>query len=294
MRVLQPEYAIPIYSIQYCHRTAREFNEDEATWSDLVLQAENADFDPNYALMRSSIITLQLTLASSDGHGRSVTLDLLADIMLYAQKAEAHRSSQDARIVLLRQVKEMLITRYEGECWAVRLGFRYSKNVDSFLELAMVYGVQSYVHEEISKLQESKEDLQSQKVATSLLYTLVSTQSYNYPRPFPLPTVAMARLLIYLGADINSSLRKKSPWKLLLDNEGSTKVSIEPLRKRDIEIMTVLVPCCADVNIRVDCKLASGEESHSVLDFVENFLLPAFPVEAGPLLDAVQEKLGMK
>lgn len=301
-----PKYPIPDSSIQYRHRTAREFIENEKIWSNLVLQADNAGFCPNNALMKASIIRFQLSLPKrcrglKIDEEREYHLDLLTDIMIYARNADAHHPSRAARIALLSQVKEMLVSRHESQyepgyetSWAARLGFQYSKTVDNFLELTTVYGIQSYVLEEISKLEEFGEESQSQNAATSLLYTLVSIQGYTSPRTVPLPTVAMVRLLIYLGADANSSIRKKNPWKMLLEIEGSTKVSMEPLRKRNIEIMTVLVSCGADLNVRVDCKLADGEKSYSLIDFVENILLPVFPVEATPLLAAVREKLGMK
>jgi hypothetical protein len=91
--------------VRYFHRTARDFLETEENWSKLLLQTSSTDFNPNTAMMRSCVITLQLPpiIIEWDADDREPMRRVTKDCMIYARFADAHHPSHGTQIELLDQ-----------------------------------------------------------------------------------------------------------------------------------------------------------------------------------------------
>jgi hypothetical protein len=84
--------------VQYFHRTTKDFLEKEEIWSEILMRT-NADFNPNFALMRASYVSFQF--------GRDPTL--ANDFMIYSYHADEYPESQHAQAALLDQMDDMMI-----------------------------------------------------------------------------------------------------------------------------------------------------------------------------------------
>jgi hypothetical protein len=293
--------------VRYFHRTARDFLETEEIWSKLLLQTSSTDFDPNTAMMRSCVITLQLPpiLIEGDADDRGPMLHVTKDCMIYAHFADAHHPSHGTQIALLDQLCSML-TLHDSRCrgydtqWIIDL-VPGGRGFATFVELATLFDLKAYVREVVNRLDESKR----QASATSLLHCLLASQDYFvYGDNLPFPGVDMVQLLLQRGADPNGTCNTiNSAWQKLLTFQANMayEASCPSLRDSDyhasilqrryIEIMQLLVFSGANPDALV---FDFTRKKFTAVGVVETILVPRFPLEAAPLLNALQEKLRKK
>jgi hypothetical protein len=86
--------------VSYFHRTARDFLETQTCRSKFSMQTISTHFDPNLAIMRSCIRSLQLQPLinphdSKSNEKRSAVIKISEDFMIYAHHAESHIQSGD-------------------------------------------------------------------------------------------------------------------------------------------------------------------------------------------------------
>jgi hypothetical protein len=225
--------------------------------------------------------------------------------MIYAHFADAHHPSHGTQIALLDQLCSML-TSHDSRCthydnqWIIDL-VPNRRGFATFMELATLFDLKAYVREVVNRLDESKR----QTSATSLLHHLLPSQDdVVYGSNLPLPGVDMVQLLLQRGADPNGTCNTvNSVWLKLLTFQANIvyEASCPSLTDRDydasilqrryIEIMHMLVLSGANPDTLVFS--FKGKKSTAV-GVVETILVPRFPLEAAPLLNALQEKLGKK
>jgi len=300
--------------VRYFHRTARDFLETEEIWSKLLLQTSSTNFDPNTAMMRSCVITLQLEPilieAKEPRDDRESILRVTKDCLIYSHYADAHYQSHGTQTALLDQLSYMLTLHDSRVSQCDNSGFRTRYDTQwitdliptaggfaTFLRLAMLFDLKAYVREGINRQDKS----QRQKLATSLLHYLLPSQDcYIYRNYLPLPGAEMVRFLLHMKADSNAGCGSISAWKSVLTYQANTAHESscrslrdteydEPaLQKRYIEIMQLLVLSGADPEAAV---LDHECVQLTAIEIVENILVPRFPLEATPLLKELREKI---
>jgi hypothetical protein len=254
-------------------------------------------------MMRSCVITLQLPPIliegkTDDTDDRKQMLRLTKDCIIYAHFADVHHPSHGSQITLLNQLCSML-TLHDSRCghydtqWIIDL-IPKGPGFAIFAELATLFDLKAYVSELINRQDESKR----QMFATSLLhYLLTSKDNYVYASYLPLPGVDMVQLLLQRGSDPNGTCKSlNSAWQKVLTypanvvHESSCPSLIDInydariLQRRYIEIIQLLVLSGANP----DALVSDHEHMKSTaVEVVEKILVPRFPLEATPLLNAL-------
>ncbi|KAE9364418.1 hypothetical protein N431DRAFT_421379 [Stipitochalara longipes BDJ] len=264
----------------YFHRTARDFLETEEIWSKLLLQTSSTDFDPNTAMMRSCIITLQFPCGNRYSvHGTQIAL-----------------LDQLCSMLTLHDSKNM---GYDTQ-WIIDL-IPKGRGLATFVELTTLFDLKAYVREMLNRRDESNRH----RLAASLLRCLLPIKDdHVYGSHLPLPGVDMVQLLLQKDADPNGTCdTMNSAWEKVLTYQANmvhessclsltnTNYDARILQRRYIEIMQLLVLSGAHPDARV---FDHKRVQLNPIEVVEKILVPRFPLEAAPLLNSLQEKLRKK
>lgn len=89
-------------TIQYLHRTVRDFLERPDIWNMLLKRTENSKFSPKTALLQSYIIQLKVVMVTQTGDRFGPVSSLVNVALLYAREAEDQEHS--SQLSLLREL----------------------------------------------------------------------------------------------------------------------------------------------------------------------------------------------
>jgi hypothetical protein len=184
--------------IQYFHRTTRDFLEKDQHWSRLLLQTK-VDFNPNTAMMRSCLVSIQFNLQTAIQAGQP----LAKDFLIYSYHADTYTESQIAQITLLDQMNDIMTARMP---WSTVDLFPESIGIRDLLPLATEYGLQAYVTAKVTQKGKS----QQKECATELLRFLLKEKDYDISNKQPTPKIEMVSRLL--------DLRGRSKWKRRFSN----------------------------------------------------------------------------
>jgi hypothetical protein len=240
----------------------------------------NADFNPNFALMRGCYVSFQF--------GRGPTLAY--DFMIYSYHADKHPESQHAQAALLDQMDDMMTAEAH---WSIDAFFSGSMDNPDFLKLATTYGLRAYVTSKVT--QEGKS--QQKERATVLLRYLLKKKDSDINNKPPTPRIEMVSRLLDLGADPNGSDGSLTAWENLLGFLASESVDASNFVKSDydarflvlkyIQIMEMLIR--ADLQAFVFDYEFDGRMTAA--DIVEKVLMPEYPLEVASLMQVLQETM---
>jgi hypothetical protein len=270
-------------AVQYFHRTARDFLETDVIWSRLLLQTAGTDFEPNIAMMRSSLMCLRMGIPS----------ELTRDFLVYAVHAyhvDTNTTKHRALYALIDQFENLRSESPIALCpgrdnpwmphWAVT-----ANNTATFFELTTLYGLWWYVENKLSQL-----SIAFRRESATRLLGYASAM-------WSLPILEMVSVLLDLGA---SPKVQHDAWVNTLRyattvsaTDISTKyemggsivgiASPKMLTQRYIAIMKLLVRKGADPYAHIP------NVPEDALGIVEKFLIPHYPLESAELLDEIHK-----
>jgi hypothetical protein len=288
--------------VQYFHRTARDFLESKATWSRLLLQTAGTDFDPNVALMISSLMSLRF------GNPQ----ELSRDFLVYASHVNTDITKDQTQYVLLDkfdELKSKVCQMPDGSenHWIPKWCPESNESVTIF-EMAALHGLCGYVGNKLSQLPVASRKTE----VTRLLHRILPPHGIwvNHGR-CPLPRLEMVSLLLGFGACPDDGQVPLGAWgntlkyvtlkyattvnvsdlvTQLQSNNGTSNNSVEasvssdsldPLVQRYISIMKLLVLSGADPYAHIP------GVREDALGIVRKFCVPFFPEESAELLDEI-------
>jgi hypothetical protein len=268
--------------VQYFHRTTKDFLEKEEIWSKILMET-NADFNPNFALMRGCYVFFQFGLDPT----------LVNDFMIYSYHADEHPESQHAQVALLDQMDDMMIAEAHWPIGAFPSG---SMDNPDFLKHATVYGLRAYVTAKVTREGKSR---QKERATVLLRYLLKKKKDRGIGNKPPTPRIEMVSRLLDLGADPNGSDGSLTAWEHLLGFLASESVGDSDFVGSDcdarfivlryLQIMEMLIRSGADLQAFVIGYGFGGRMTAA--DIVEKILMPEYPLEAASLMQVLQETM---
>jgi hypothetical protein len=144
-------------NVQYLHRTARDFIEGTRVWSVLLKLTATTPFDPNAAMMRSSILQLRVALSNTT-RASSVDHETVISAMIYAYYTS--RKSRNPNVELLDSLEKILISTIPGDSLGPSkrpLTTALSLDGDiTFMQFSVLYSLTPYIKEKITQLNQLK------------------------------------------------------------------------------------------------------------------------------------------
>lgn len=210
-------------TIQYLHRTVRDFLERPDIWNMLLKRTENSRFSPKTALLQSYIIQLKVVVVTQTGDRFSPVSSLVNIALLYAREAEDQEHS--SQLSLLRELdktaawhwkKTQKTLQRSNQHWAYRCleeGVnRQSLNPnatwvpapedeDNFFSLVVKYGLTHYLQAELFE----NPELVKKKPGRPLLDYVIDARCSPEP--------GLVSLLLRSGADPNQIYKGRSTWQ---------------------------------------------------------------------------------
>jgi hypothetical protein len=191
--------------IQYFHRTAKDFLESEEVWARLLSKTSQTDFNPNVAMMRSSLWYIRIQIAfSAESAQRFIRYEIdastyVTSFLAYATSAEPDIESREAQTALIDQLDDLISENQNDEDWLYEVRPR-RKGRCKMLEISTVWGLRGYVRDRLRMI----EAPQLTTAATSLLQFFLSDEFSGLER-YPFPSLEMVSLLLDFGADAGNS-----------------------------------------------------------------------------------------
>jgi hypothetical protein len=99
--------------VQYFHRTAKDFLQSDEIWTQLLLETQYTEFDPNVVLMRLCLWYIKVQIAFSavlaqESIYREVEVSAYAvGFMTYALYANGHNPSRELQTLLIDQLRDL-------------------------------------------------------------------------------------------------------------------------------------------------------------------------------------------
>jgi hypothetical protein len=254
-------------------------------WSRLLLQTAGTDFEPNIAMMKSSLMCLRMGIPSE------LTRDFLV-YAVHAYRVVTNTTKHQALYALIDQFENLrsesqiaLISDSDNPWmphWAI-----IANNESSFFELTTLYGLWWYVEHKLSQLSIA---LRRESATRLLSYASATTRHL---------LLEMLSVLLDFGA---SPKAQYDVWVNILEYtttlsepDITTKhevggriagVASDVLAQRYITVMKRLVRNGADTYARIRCM---PNVPRDALGIVEKFLIPNYPQESAELIDEIHK-----
>jgi hypothetical protein len=220
-------------TIQYLHRTVRDFLERPDIWSMLLKRTECSRFSPKVALLQSYILQLKVVMMTYDGDRFEPVSSMVNTALLYAREAEDHDHS--SQLSLLRELdktatwhwkKTNEAEKWPDQHWAYKcleeginrqslnpntMWVPAPEDEDNFLSLAIKFGLKHYLEAELLE----NPRLVKEKLGRPLLDYVVEARCS--------PEVDIVSQLLKSGADPNQIYKGRTTWQhaLAFTNECS-------------------------------------------------------------------------
>lgn len=213
--------------VQYLHRTVRDFLETPDVWNKLVEQVEQVSgkiWNPSTCLLRSCVAQLSVArCALSVNAYRSVALQA----MVHAHQADPRPSLDYFQLlerldhVMVRNLQVTGSLRQSGSHWATHEcslcesedpdeeGCDISANQDSFISLAVQYGLCNFLADSFKK---NKKLLQQKPGRPLLDYALWPGVDMHAEERFP-ASPEVIRILLQHGANPNEPFNGRTCWE---------------------------------------------------------------------------------
>lgn len=204
--------------IKYLHRTARDFLEEDARWTDILSHTRNTSLEPYLSLMGANSLILRRTCrvgAGSSASSASLQSQALKAITC-ASYADVHAEYHEAQISILDDIDNLMTAHSgHGTCWHYCLGKIIPVATGPeprFTDLAVLLNLSGYI---TAKLRE--EPLELGAAAKLLLYRrLEEPWNRGWDMTAPTLNIRMAAALVTLGTDVNCRGGQFSAWELCL------------------------------------------------------------------------------
>jgi hypothetical protein len=289
----------PKCPVQYLHRTARDFLEEEHRWKWLLSCTEGSNFDPYVALMWSHNFNIQRISALDPISEERFTLNervtlndfrltglkkptlegIVTKAIVTATYADAHSKSRRAQSHILESINMAMASISSfGPLWYKILKYDIIETglVTSFLDLALFFNLSSYVAMKTAKAKATS-SMTPEDATLALARRVMAPLDWGY-KHMPDVSLEMVAMLVGHGADVNWHSKDEpyhTIWTQFVLNHKSRNGS--PY----FAILSLLLSSGAD-------PLASGYNSHgelvSIRDFIVHSVVPRFPVEAPKFL----------
>ncbi|TVY80314.1 hypothetical protein LSUE1_G006860 [Lachnellula suecica] len=203
-------------TVQYMHRTVRDFLEIPNTWSFLISATAGTNFRPHKYVLKSILLYQRLVPKRYNGPG---LLSTARQVLNSAKEACMDVDDpQDPLGPLLSTLNISLSAEYSEKGyiasdpphWSGPVDFENATQwPDSFVSAAVKYGLISYLEEQLNK----RQDFLIKKPGRPLLDIAICAQQGNMP-PVPLSQKKnMATLLLNAGADPNQIFGGGAVWQ---------------------------------------------------------------------------------
>lgn len=209
LEIPQFEQKGPDASIQFLHRTARDFLYNSDIWNQMLGYTKDIAFEPHRSMLRASV--LDLAIKTADLSTKSDNIDkTVTSAMLYAYYTNLHQTSNELEISYLDNLDQVMTSwslakkiggRFKDVHWTDRIllvSLKLRTDME-FMRLSTLYGLANYVGEKLAQL--DGEDVA--QIASTLLHILLSHNPWPEDGDFPLQRPEMVSTLLHHGADPN-------------------------------------------------------------------------------------------
>ncbi|CZR70076.1 uncharacterized protein PAC_19977 [Phialocephala subalpina] len=172
----------PDATVEYMHRTVRDFVERDDIWSQLLTYTAKTNFNSHFSLMKSGVLWMNTLLHNRVFPKGTEHIVGTSTTLLYAHYADSHIETRKDQIVLLDNIENQLKELQGG---GIVLH-------DEFLQLAASYSLSGYVEERLQRM-ERKEPGRRSMTEASLLDRVASGK--EHPQPLPLLSARVRVLL---------------------------------------------------------------------------------------------------
>ena len=145
----------PNSSIEYFHRTAKDFLESQDVWATILSETENTDFNPCVTLMKSCLWYIRVQIAFSEQSASDFIYEVVEaspqvmSFMAYAIHADPHIPSQKAQTSLIDQLDDLMSKYDKGAQWLYDL-MPFLKGRYKLLEVSTLLGLKGYVRDKLN------------------------------------------------------------------------------------------------------------------------------------------------
>ncbi|KAE8450753.1 hypothetical protein EG329_005666 [Mollisiaceae sp. DMI_Dod_QoI] len=184
-------------SVEYLHRTVRDFLEQKETWSQFIERTTETSFSPHVSLLRGCSFWLGLK-TTTRSHLEIESMALHA--MFHAYHADVHSETRQIQVRLLDDLDCTMSTLPgAGENWTDFPTTRDTSLPLSFLELATMFNLSGFIMYELDQ----KQRLSAASISTELLHLLLPKTQNRTSLQLPPPRISTVAVLIDFGADLN-------------------------------------------------------------------------------------------
>jgi hypothetical protein len=213
--------------VQYLHRTVRDYLEQEEVWKTLLSYTVNSNFHPHRSLLISHILSLKI---GEPPRFLEHLLYTASIAMICAYQADLDTGQPSIALVdsldrsvsfWYEQLKGPSPPKNFNRHWSSMLaqwnngsGFNQSQQMfwqDTFLSLAVQYGLKAYVHEKVKR----DPHIIAEKEGRPLLHYAIDPGPTFQSHPI---TPEMVGRLVWYGADPNECFEELSTWRIIRDD----------------------------------------------------------------------------
>jgi len=174
----------PEATIQFLHRTARDFLENDKNWAEILQHTSKTDFQPDVALSKASILWLAIRCAQSQTTGEEIR-DLVYTVMVYAHRVSKQGVDCKIETATMGSLAEIMATwdcmrkstrkgrETKGRLhWTCRLIESMLPLDWKFVGFATLFGLTGFVGEKLLEAKPKSDGKSFTDVVSQLLHLL--------------------------------------------------------------------------------------------------------------------------
>ncbi|KAH6672603.1 hypothetical protein B0J14DRAFT_514181 [Halenospora varia] len=276
--------------VQYLHRTARDFLEDQGRWNEILCHTRTIFFDPYWYMMRSSGLMLR-RLASRDGPPLRLQSTAIA-LLAFASHADAHDASHVQQVKILDDANNVVTChRIPLVKWhasfdkrAVPQGLR-----TTIMACALALNISGYVAASLRNLWRHN-PLAATTASTSMLRDQIRLNKLRNTNRLPDINFRMVSVLIAFGADVNYKAGDTTTWEDFLQGGIEAMSSSSDHDPNFARLMSLFLSSGANPRVSL-WNFVTWPTSLTFLEFFQTYVRPKYPSEADHLHDEIMKAL---
>jgi hypothetical protein len=269
----------PNCPVQYMHRTARDFLEEEERWKWFSSPTEGSGFNPHVYMMWCHNFNLQwISFLDSTDPARLTMAEVATRAIIHASYANTHSESHGAQVHILDNIDTVMTKSSSSRSlWYKCLNYDIVQTglVDSFLDLTLFLNISCYVS---MKVANANPPPSSMALSRRICRPLV--REYQ---DIPHLSFELAAALLSLGADVNLVHEGHTTWTHFVFRHGSSEENSQYFK-----ILSLFLSHGAYAQ-------ASGYNSTanrtSIRDFVIQTMSSSHPIETAKFISELDQAL---
>jgi hypothetical protein len=272
----------PNCPVQYMHRTARDFLEEEERWKWFSSRTEGSGFNPHVSMMWCHNINLhRISSLDSTDPARVTIAEVATKAIIHATYADTHSESHGAQVHILDNI-DTVMTKISS-LWYKYLGYDIVQTglVDSFLDLTLFLNISCYVSMKVANANSPPSSVK-EDATLALSRRIWGLLGLEFQDILHL-SFELAAALLALGADVNLAHEGHTTWTRFVFRHGSSEESSQYFK-----ILSLFLSYGANAK-------ASGYDSManriSIRDFIIQNMSSSHPIEAAKFISELDQAL---